>query len=178
MGRPTTKADLITAGNANYEKLNELIGALTTKAQTTVFDFSADEKKTEAHWSRDKNLRDVLIHLLEWHQLILSWVKSNTNGEDRPFLPAPYTWKTYGEMNMESWRKHQSTSLDEAKQTLQRSHEAVMKLVEAFSNEQLFSKNAYKWVGGSTLGAYFVSTTASHYEWAIKKLKAHIKTVM
>ena len=40
-------------------------------------------------------------------------------------------------------------------------------------NEELFSKGTYKWVGGSTLGSYFVSTTSSHYDWAIKKLKAH-----
>ena len=32
-----------------------------------------------------------------------------------------------------------------------------------------------EWVGGSTLGSYFVSTTSSHYDWAMKKLKAHKK---
>ncbi len=32
-----------------------------------------------------------------------------------------------------------------------------------------FSKKVYKWVGGSTLGSYFVSATSSHYDWAIKK---------
>lgn len=48
-------------------------------------------------------------------------------------------------------------------------------LAETFSNEELFSKGVYKWVGGSTLGSYFVSVTASHYDWAMKKLKAHRK---
>ncbi len=38
-----------------------------------------------------------------------------------------------------------------------------------------FPKGVYQWVGGSTLGSYFVSNTASHYDWAIKKLKAHRK---
>jgi hypothetical protein len=50
-----------------------------------------------------------------------------------------------------------------------------MKLADTFSNEELFSKGTYKWVGGSTLGSYFVSNTASHYDWAMKKIKAHIK---
>lgn len=44
------------------------------------------------------------------------------------------------------------------------------------SNEELFSKGTYQWVGGSPLGSYFVSATASHYDWAIKKLKAHKKS--
>ena len=72
MGRPTTKTDLLTAATTNYEKLNVLVSSLTEKALTTHFDFSDDVKKKEAHWKRDKNLRDVFIHLYEWHQLLLN----------------------------------------------------------------------------------------------------------
>ncbi len=175
MGRPTTKADLIIAANANYQKLNAMIDAMTEKELSTPFNFAGDIKKKEAHWQRDKNLRDVLIHLYEWHQLLLDWIAANTSSKEKPFLPAPYTWKTYGEMNVEFWKKHQNTSLDAAKQMLTQSHAAAMKLAETFDDEQLFSKNIYKWVGGSTLGSYFASATASHYDWAIKKLKAHSK---
>lgn len=175
MGRPTTKTDLFTAANTNYEKLNTLISELTKQELETPFDFSQDAKKKEAHWKRDKNLRDILIHLYEWHQLLLNWVQSNQNGEDKLFLPKPYNWKTYGDMNMEFFRKHQSTPLDDAKHMLQESHSEVLKLAETFSDAELFTKGVFKWVGGSTLGSYFVSVTASHYDWAIKKLKAHKK---
>ena len=78
-------------------------------------------------------------------------------------------------MNVEFWNKHQKTTLEEAKSMLQKSHTEVMRLMEHFSNEELFSKGVYKWVGGSTLGSYFISVTASHYDWAMKKLKAHRK---
>ena len=64
---------------------------------------------------------------------------------------------------------------EEAKELLVQSHKKVMELAEQFSNEELFSKGVYTWVGGSTLGSYFVSTTSSHYDWAMKKLKAHKK---
>ena len=50
------------------------------------YDFSVDEKKKEAHWRRDKNLRDVLMHLNEWHLLLLEWIKNRENGSDKPFL--------------------------------------------------------------------------------------------
>lgn len=175
MSRPTTKTDLLTAANTNYEKLNTLISELTKQESETPFDFSQDAKKKEAHWKRDKNLRDILIHLYEWHQLLLNWVQSNQNGGDKPFLPKPYNWKTYGDMNMEFFRKHQSTPLEDAKHMLQKSHSEVLKLAETFSDTELFTKGVFKWVGGSTLGSYFVSVTASHYDWAIKKLKAHKK---
>ena len=175
MARPQTKEDLLIAAKENYEKLNTLIAKMSDEQLTTPFDFSKDEKKKEAHWKRDKNLRDVLIHLYEWHQLILNWVESNQKGEEKPFLPDPYNWRTYGDMNVEFWKKHQNTSLEEATRALEKSHKDVLELAEKFTNEELFSRKVYKWVGGSTLGSYFVSATSSHYDWAIKKLKAHQK---
>ena len=175
MARPKTKENLMIAAKENFEKLNILISKMSDKELTTPFDFSKDEKKKEAHWKRDKNLRDVLIHLYEWHQLILNWVESNQKGEEKPFIPQPYNWRTYGDMNVEFWKKHQNTSLEDATRALEKSHKDVLELAEKFTNEELFSKKVYKWVGGSTLGSYFVSATSSHYDWAIKKLKAHQK---
>lgn len=176
MARPTTKADLINTAISNYEKLNNFISSMTEKELTTPFCF--DINKKEKHWTRDKNLRDILIHLYEWHQLLLNWVKSNQKGENKPFIPEPYNWKTYSDMNVEFWKKHQHTTLEEAKDMLKKSHAEVMDLAETFSNDELFSKGVYQWVGGSTLGSYFVSNTASHYNWALKKLKAHRKNCM
>lgn len=51
-----------------------------------------------------------------------------------------------------------------------------MALIETFSNDELFAKGAFDWTGTSTLGAYCVSATSSHYDWAMKKIKLHIKT--
>jgi len=175
MSRPKTKEDLMTSAKENYEKLEAIISKMSEEELNTPFDFSKDEKKKEAHWRRDKNLRDVLIHLYEWHQLILNWVNSNKNGEEKAFLPQPYNWKTYGEMNVEFFKKHQDTPLQKAKEMLKQSHVKVLDLAETFTNDELFSKGAYEWVGGSVLGSYFVSVTSSHYDWAIKKIKAHQK---
>ena len=169
MPRPETKNDLMTVAKESYEKLNLLISKMTSEELNTPFDFSEDKKKKEAHWRRDKNLRDILIHLYEWHKLILNWVCSNQKEEEKSFIPEPYNWRTYGDMNVEFWKKHQNTSLEEATNALQKSHKDVLKLAENFTNEELFSKKVYKWVGGSTLGSYFVSATSSHYNWAIKK---------
>ncbi|MDE6965088.1 MAG: ClbS/DfsB family four-helix bundle protein, partial [Lachnospiraceae bacterium] len=91
-------------------------------------------------------------------------------------IPAPYNWRTYGEMNVAFWKKHQDTTLEEAKQMLEKSHREVMALAERLTNEELFTKGAFKWTGGNMLGSYFVSDTSSHYNWAMKKLKAHRKS--
>ena len=121
-------------------------------------------------------MHDVLIYLYEWHELLLNWVKSNQQGENKSFLPAPYNWKTYPQMNVEIWKKHQKTPLADAKKMLKESHNNVMSVIETFSNDELFAKGSFAWTGGSTLGAYCVSATSSHYDWAMKKLKNHLKT--
>ncbi len=174
MPRPRNKEDLITAANEQYKKLTDLISSLSEKELRTEFDFSNDPKKTERHWGRDKNLRDIYIHLYEWQQLLLNWVAANERGEEKPFIPEPYSWKTYGDMNVELWQKHQKTALEEARKLFEKSHQDVMKLLDKYSNEELFGRGVFAWVN-TDLGSYFVSVLPSHYDWAMKKLKAHRK---
>ena len=176
MARATTKTDLVTSANEQFEKMWKLIASMSDEQQNATFGKEMATAGKEAHWSRDKKLRDILVHLYEWHLLLLNWIKDNISGEHKPFLPEPYNWKTYPTMNVEFWKKHQSTPLTEAKAKLKESHKDVMALIETLSNEQLFAKGVFDWTGTSTLGAYCVSATASHYDWAIKKIKVHIRT--
>lgn len=176
MPRPTAKPDLINSAREQFEMLWKLINSMTEEEQDSLFVFDISDKK-EAHWTRDKNLRDVLIHLYEWHKLLLDWVKSNESGVEAPFIPAPYNWKTYGDMNIEIWKQHQNTPYEKAKDLLKKSHAKIIELIEGFTNDELFAKKALSWVGGSTLGSYCVSVTSSHYDWAMKKIKMQIKAI-
>ena len=175
MPRPTGKADLIATATEQFNKLWKLIDTMTCEEQNMEFSADMATKGKEAHWDRDKNLRDTLTHLHEWHELLINWAVSNSNGANKPFLPEPYTWKTYGDMNVELWQKHQNTSYDDAVEMLNSSHKSAISLIETFSDEELFTKKYYPWTGTSSLGSYCVSATSSHYDWAIKKIKAHIK---
>jgi len=162
---------LIAAANEQWDKMWQLIDSIPGGAESVVFDFGDDPKRKEAHWKRDKNLRDVLVHLYEWHQLMLCWTAANMDGEAKHFLPKPYTWKTYGDMNVEFWKKHQATTYDNAKTMLCDSHGKIMMLIESLTDEELFEKKQFAWTGTTTLGSYCISVTASHYDWAIKKIK-------
>lgn len=163
------------AANTNFEKLLTMVEKRTDAEKDTEYDFSLEEKKKEAHWKRDKNLRDVLMHLHEWHLLLLEWIKNRENGSNKPFLMEGYNWKTYGDMNMIFYNRCQSVSEEEALERLKDSHKKVMKALDTFSQEELFTNSFYSWVGGSSIGSYFISATSSHYDWAMKKMKAHKK---
>ena len=148
---------------------------MSEQDQISLFDFSENPSQKEAHWKRDKNIRDVLTHLYEWHQLMIQWVEANQKGLNQPFLPQPYNWKTYGTMNQILWEKHQNTSLEKAFELLDTSHKKILSLIELFSNDLLFTKGMLSWTGTTSLGSYFVSNTTSHYDWALKKIKTHLK---
>jgi len=166
MPRPTTKSDLFEAANDQFEKLWKLIDSMSEEVQNAAFSFE----------DRDQNLRDLLVHLYEWHQMVKRWHREGTLEGGMPEVPGRgYTWKTLPGLNMEIWKDYQGTKLNEAKKMLRESHAMVLSLAEPHSNDQLFAKNVYKWTKSSTLGAYFVSCTSSHYDWAMKKIKRHIK---
>lgn len=168
MPRPTNKEDLLAVSSQRFAALFDLIEAMPSREQSAEFLFE----------DRDRNVRDVLVHLYEWHILLITWIEGNRHGQGGPrsFLPEPYNWRTYPQMNVEIWEKHQTTSLKDAKSLLRHSHEEVLRLIQSFSQDELFTKRFFSWTGGSTLGSYCVSSTSSHYDWAIKKLKSHGKT--
>ena len=80
---------------------------------------------------------------------------STQAGIEQSFIPEPYNWKTYGQMNIKFCNHHKETSLEHAIKLYEASHLEVMNLAETFSNEELFTKGTYPWVGGSTLSSYF-----------------------
>jgi hypothetical protein len=76
MPRATTKIDLLKTADVRFNKLWELINSMSQQ-QAATFNFDGKIGK-ESHWARDRNIRDVLVHLYEWHQFLLNWVASNT----------------------------------------------------------------------------------------------------
>ena len=166
MPRPNTKSDLIEAANKNFEVLRSIL------------DGSSDEEKHADIFpnERDKNVRDVLVHLSEWHRLLINWIETNMKGVAAPFLPEPYNWRTYPQMCVGFWKKHQNTLYELAAENLKKTHSEAMRLIGTFSEEQLFAKNIFSWTGSTPLGTYCVSAISSHYDWAIKCIKQAIKS--
>ena len=81
MSRATTKTDLIIAVNEQFDKLWKLIDTISEEQQNATFADEMAAAGKEAHWGRDKNLRDVFVYSYEWHQLLLNWINANRNGD-------------------------------------------------------------------------------------------------
>ncbi|MEO0777545.1 MAG: ClbS/DfsB family four-helix bundle protein [Bacteroidota bacterium] len=165
MPRPQSKTVLLTLSQERYRQLLELVHS-----------YSAAEVHREfPPGSLNRNIRDVLAHLHHWHHLLLGWYAVGMRGE-KPAMPAPgYTWKTLPALNHAIWQQYQTTDLDAARELLDESYRAVRELIQRHSDAELFEKRRYPWTGSTSLGAYLVSNTSSHYAWAIKLIRKSMK---
>lgn len=128
MARPKTKVELLLKADHDYAKLWDFISSMNYIELSTKFDFSKDPNKKKGHWKRDRNLRDILVQLYEWHQLLIKWINSNMAGIEKPFLPEPYNWETYECMNNGIWTVHQRTTFEDSKNMIIKSHIEVMNI--------------------------------------------------
>lgn len=161
MPRPTDKTSLLELSEANYSKLIALVD-----------DFSEDElAKSFPEPYMNRNVRDILAHLHVWHEMMLNWHEVRMSG-DKPEMPAKgYSWKTTPDLNRKIWEDVQTWSLSKTRGLLDASYSQVRQTIKGHTNDELFTKKKYKWTGSTSMGAYFVSATSSHYDWAIKLIK-------
>jgi len=161
MSRPTNKKDLLTLSQKNYKSLNDFVDS-----------FSEEDKDKEfPKGTMNRNFRDVLAHLHHWHLMMIEWYTIGMKG-DKPEMPAKgYTWKTTPELNRKIWETYRTTDLKKVRKLLDKSFNDVQSIIEKHSNDELFEKKKYKWTGTTSLGAYLVSASSSHYDWALKLMK-------
>ncbi len=165
MPRPTNKKDLLTLSQKNFKNLNDFVDSFPEE----------DKNKEFPKGTMNRNVRDVLAHLHHWHLMMLEWYAVGMKG-DKPEMPAKgYTWQTTSELNLKILETYSTMELKKVRKSLDKSFNDVLKIINKHSNEELFEKKRYNWTGTTSLGAYLVSATSSHYDWALKLMKKVMK---
>lgn len=159
MSRPTSKDQLLLQTREENAALIAFLETLTP------------EQMIESGAVGDWSVKDVLAHLTVWVQMFLRWYAAGKRGE-QPITPSEdYNWQHLPALNQQIYEQHRNQPLDEVWADFHDSHQAVMSAIAAMSNEELFSPKVYAWTRSSTLGAYAVSATCSHYAWARKEIR-------
>ena len=90
----------------------------------------------------------------------------------KPAIPAEdVTWQTLPKLNHRIYDQYKGTELGVSIELLMKSHKEIKRLIMKHSDEELFEKKRYPWTGTTSLGAYLISATSSHYDWALKTIK-------
>jgi hypothetical protein len=152
---------LLSTAQQSFDDLLALIEGIPTRKRNLSIETN----------ERDKNFRDVLMHLYEWHAMLERWYREGMDG-DTPHMPAPgYKWRNLDQLNLQIWQHYQDVTLPTAIKKVKLSHQRIMHLIEAHNDEEIFTKKYYKWTKTSNLYSYFAANTTAHYHWAIKKGK-------
>lgn len=148
----------------SFSKLSAMIDQLTPEQEQQPFAFEG----------RDRNIRDVLVHLHEWHRLFLNWFEdTHVHQQPTDFLPIPYTPKTRADMNTQIRNRHQQTTLNEAKAMVHESHTTIMAVASELSHQALMSRRYDNGAENQSISHYLKIVTTTHYEWAIQKIARH-----
>ena len=71
--------------------------------------------------------------------------------------------------------QYKTVTLSQAKEQFTKSFNEVRDTIKGHTDDELFEKKRYKWTGTTSMGAYFISATSSHYDWALKLIKKAMK---
>ncbi len=165
MPRPTTKQELLAQSHAQYAALGALIDGYS----------AADQQRAFKPGTMNRNIRDVLAHLHHWHLLMQEWYAVGMKG-GKPEMPAKgYTWATTPELNRWIHGQYNAMPMKKVRALFDHSHAEVTSLIERHTDAELFTKRRYAWTGSTSLGAYLVSCTSSHYDWALKLIRKGLK---
>lgn len=161
------KEILLLTSDKNFKLLLEIIESVPRRKRG----FSVETQE------RDKNFRDVLMHLYEWHAMLERWYREGMDG-DTPFMPsAGYKWSNIKLLNLRIWEQYQDVTLNQAIKKLKLSHDRIMELIKLHTNEEIMTKKYYNWTKTSNLYSYFAANTSNHYIWAIRKCEVIAKLI-
>ena len=156
MPRPTNRNDLLAASAQRFTELKARIAAMSPAQREREF------RPGTMNW----NVRDVLGHVHHWQLLFLDWYAVGMAGGE-PHMPAKgYSWARTSELNRSIHARCLDVPLRTMRIRLARSHAKVLAIAGRHSDAELFTKKRFAWTGSTSLGAYLVSATSSHYEWA------------
>jgi len=159
MPRPTTKKQLLKTIEIERKALEQFLAELSPAQMT--------QPGTVGKWS----VKDVLAHLIEWEHMVLSWQATGLQGRV-PVTPAEgFNWAQLPQLNQQIYERYRGSALVDIQKEFKSSFKKTLNTIQGLSEEDLFTRGRYAWTKNNTLGAYFISSTSSHYHWARTRMK-------
>jgi len=159
MPRPTTKNQLLETIEIERKALEKFLTELSPAQMI--------QPGVVGEWS----VKDVLAHLIEWEHMVLSWHSAGLQGKV-PVTPAEgFNWAQLPQLNQQIYEKYRTRALAEIQKEFKSSYKKMLSSIQGLSEEDLFTRGRFAWTKNNTLGAYFISSTSSHYHWARTTMK-------
>jgi hypothetical protein len=126
-------------------------------------------------WGDSWNVRDLVAHLTEWHQLFLGWFEAGQRGLIPAIPAAGFSCREIRPLNREIQRKYSASDPAEMRRQLGSSHRKVLALAEQLTQRQLLEPGHFAWTKKNALVTYLGPNMASHYRFATKALRRWLR---
>ncbi len=163
MSRPSSKAQLLSESQQEYEALWKLIEPLTPEQMT--------QPGTLGEWS----VKDVLAHLTEWIRMFQGWYAVGLRGETPVTPAAGYKWNQLPALNQRIYEQYRQQPLDEVLTHFQEAHHQIMALVASLAEEDLLNPDFLSWTKAHPLLYWLAANMSMHYHWARTEMRKSLK---
>lgn len=164
MAKPTTKGQLLADIERERLGLEHLLTTVPAEQMT--------QPDIVGHWS----IKDVIAHLIAWHQLCIGWYTMGIGG-GHPELPAKgFNWRQLPQLNQHMYEQYRELDLSSVFEQFRTSCREMDQFIERLSEEELFTPNTYAWTGSHALISYITPNTSEHYHWALQEIRKGIKS--
>ncbi|MCC6371876.1 MAG: ClbS/DfsB family four-helix bundle protein [Bacteroidia bacterium] len=158
---PTSKTELAQAIQENYIRL---------KTELEIIDENKSRlQQLEGHAKNTKmSVCDLLAYLIGWGQLVLKWNHLKQSGAEVDFPETGYKWNQLGELASKFYKDYEKHSFANLQQELDKTVEAILKLVDSKTNQQLYKQ---LWYEKYTLGRMIQLNTSSPFQNARLRIR-------
>jgi hypothetical protein len=119
----------------------------------------------------DWSVKDIICHLAEWQEMVLSWYEIGSAG-DIPEVPGKgFKWSQLPDLNQQIYLKFKNYTWDETQKAFAKSESKIISVIKNCDEKIMLKPGLQPWMNKNTLIAYFGSCTSSHYKWASGLIK-------
>lgn len=151
MESPKNKEELLDQIMSERESLDKLLGTIS-KSKLSV-------PGVEVGWS----IKDILVHIVFWEILMVSWLEEILNDLEPQMLPPGKTWDDLDEINQDAFLENQDRELDEVLQAYHAHYPIALASVKNVQENALMDPGMYPWRRGTAVWEMVAANTSWHY---------------
>lgn len=163
MAKPTTKRELLTDIERERQALESILATI------------GPDQMTQANVIGPWSIKDVLAHLIAWHQLCIGWYMMGVHDTTTTVPAEGFTWRQLPQLNQQIYERYRDQDLNRIVDQFRISCQEIVQFVEKLSEEELFTPNIYSWTGKHALISFITPNTSEHYHWARQGIRKGLK---
>ncbi|HEX9131557.1 MAG TPA: ClbS/DfsB family four-helix bundle protein [Ktedonobacteraceae bacterium] len=158
MSEQMDKASILNEMRTHYAALEEILAPLDRTQMTTAGVIS------------DWSIKDMLAHIASWHHRLLAWLHAAIRNEE-PAISGPDSVEEMDALNAQFFQENKSRSLTEVLTDFRTTHQQIMDIIQAMSEEELINPDRFAWAQGEPLWQVIAGDTYEHYQEHLKQIQ-------